>query len=201
MLNIFKTKPTIQPEIITNKLIVQQLCQPDIDFSNLPKGIDNVHIDVHISPNFTKLTAALIIDLLEERTSIKRRFNDKPSSKVCSKLDDFNSSYSQILTATIHNSKENKRIDHVQLFQIATIKFILTTVQSSLLELMQNLRAKTTKNSDNKLELSERITWINRNKNNLLHQVNSELFAQLLWVEMSPVGKLRESLLGLAWTI
>ncbi|MFK5970715.1 MAG: hypothetical protein QM487_11435 [Candidatus Marithrix sp.] len=197
MLNIFKTKPTT----VTNKLIVQQLCHPDIDFNNLPKGIDNVHVDVHISPHFTKLTATLILDLLEERSSSKRRFNDKPSNKVCSTLDDFNSSYSQILTTAIHNSKENKRIDHIQLFQIATIKFILTTVQSSLLELMQNLRARVSKNTDNRLELSERITWINRNKNNLLHQVNSELFAQLLWVEMSPTGKLRESLLGLAWTI
>ncbi|HHB91889.1 MAG TPA: hypothetical protein ENK59_01585 [Thioploca sp.] len=201
MLNIFKTKPTTQPVTVTNKLIVQQLCHPDINFNNLPKGIDNVHVDVHISPNFTKLTATLIIDLLEERSSSKRRFNDKPSSKVCSKLDEFNSSYSKILTTAIHNSKEDKRIDHIQLFQIATIKFILTTVQSSLLELIQNLRAKVSKNTDDRLKLSERITWINRNKNNLLHQVNSELFAQLIWVEMSPIGKLRESLLGLAWTI
>ncbi len=201
MLNIFKTKPSIQQSPILDKLVVQQLCHPDIDFSNLPKGIDNVHVDVHISPHFTQLTATLIVDLIDERSSSKRRFNDKPSKQVCSKLDDFNGSYSQILKAAIHNSKEDKRIDHVQLFQIATIKFILQTVQSSLLKLLQNLRLKASKNSAIKLELSERITWINQNKNNLLHQVTNELFAQLLWVEMSPLSKLRESLLGLAWTI
>ncbi|MDM8564559.1 hypothetical protein QUF74_02805 [Candidatus Halobeggiatoa sp. HSG11] len=201
MLNIFKTKPLIQQPLVTNKLAVKQLCHPDIDFDELSTGIDNVHIDVHISPHFIKLTDDLITDLLTERSSSKRRFNDKPSKMVCGKLDDFNSSYSQILKATIHNAKENKQVNHIQLFQVTVIKFILETVQSNLVILLQNLRAKASKNNSIKLELSERITWINQNKNSLLCQVTSEVFAQLLWVEMSPINKLRESLLGLGWTI
>ncbi|MDM8568860.1 hypothetical protein QUF50_05000, partial [Thiotrichales bacterium HSG1] len=201
MLNIFKNRALTHQPLLVNKLAVNQLCHPDIDFSELPIGIDNVHIDVHISPNFIKLTNDLISDLLAERSGSKKRFNDKPSKTVCSKLDDFNSSYSQILKATIHNAKENKQINHIQLFQIAMIKFILNTVQSNLLILLQNLKAKSFKNTSSKLQLSERIAWINKNKNSLLYQVINEIFAQLLWVEMSPINKLRESLLGLAWTI
>jgi len=67
--------------------------------------------------------------------------------------------------------------------------------------LLNKLRKASTRNDTQKLELSEHITWFYRNKNNLLSQVIHELFTQLLWVEKGTVKKLRESLMGTAWSI
>jgi hypothetical protein len=180
---------------------VQPLCCPCINFEQFTKGIDNVHIDVQLSPNFTRLTQDLIEDLLNERSSTKRRFTDKPSKKVLEQLDAFNASYANMLTEAIHNAKEEKRVDQIQLFQIAVIKLVLNTVWTKADHLIEKLRKTTLKGSQKNLQISERIAWINRNQNNLLFQVTHELFDQILWVEMSKVGKLRESLLGAAWTI
>jgi len=182
-------------------LTVQSLCHLSINFDQFVKGINNVHIDVYLSQRFTNLSYQLTYELLNERSSNKRRFTDKPSKAVCEKLDAFANSYAQMLTAAIHRAKENKRIDSIQLLQIAVIKFVLTLVQSQFEQLLYELKKAGTRNDTQKLNLSERITWSYRNKNNLLSQVTHELFTQLLWVEKGTVKKLRESLIGTAWSI
>jgi len=120
---------------------------------------------------------------------------------VLKQLEAFGHCYAQMLTDAIHRVKESKGIDSVQLFQIAVIKFVLTTVFAETDKLLYKLRKASIKESQRKLELSERITWINRNKNNLSYQVTYEIFSQLLWIEKGTVNKIRDSLLGMAWTI
>jgi hypothetical protein len=168
---------------------------------NFVTGIDNVHIDVSLSPHFMNLSHRLIYELLNERSSDKRRFTDKSSKNVLEKLNTFGHSYAQMLTDAIHRVKESKGIDTIQLFQIAVIKFILTTIFAETEKLLYKLRRANIKESQRKLELSERITWISQNKNNLSYQVTYEIFSQLLWVEKGTVNKIRDSLLGTAWTI
>jgi hypothetical protein len=201
MFNLFKKKQSSSELAETTTLTVQPLCPLSINFDRFVKGIDNVHIDVYLSPHFTNLSKQLIYELLNERSTNNRRFTDKPSPKVREKLDAFGNGYAQMLTTAIHRISESKRIDSIQLFQIAVIKFVLTTVQVKTDQLLDEYRKESTKNSQRQLELSEHITWINRNKNNLSYQVTHELFAQLLWVEKGTVNKLRQSLLGVAWTI
>jgi len=202
MLDLFskknKSKETAEPTTLS----IQPLHCPFIKFDQFVKGIDNVHIDVHLSPRFTTLSRRLIYELLNERSSTKRRFTDKPSAGVIKKLDIFSADYTTVLTAAIHLAPSGKRIDEIQLFQIATIKFILTTVRMEADRLLYELRKASIKENKKNLKLSERIAWFNKNQNNLLNQVTHELFTQLLWVERSgPVKKMRESLLGVAWSI
>ena len=202
MLKLFsKSNRTSVETLPSTVLSVQPLDYPSINFEQFTKGIDNVHIDVHLSPHFMDLTVHLIADLLGERSSTKRRFSDKPSNAIAKQLNIFNASYVNMLTEAIHRAKEGKRIDQIQLFQTAVVKFILDTVQIQSEQLLENLRKTRSKATHKNLQVSERITWINRHKNSLLSKVTSELFEHILWVEMSQVGKLRESLLGVAWTI
>ncbi|HIE01724.1 MAG TPA: hypothetical protein EYP59_15790 [Thiotrichaceae bacterium] len=200
MFNLFNKKKS-SDESTTSTVSLQPSCYVAINFEQLLKGIDNVRIDVHLSPRFTELGHQLISELLGERSSTKRRFTDKPSDVVLKKLYAFNASYASLLTATIHRAKEDKRLDLVQLLQIAVIKFVLTTVHSQAEQLLHQLRKDSVNENTKKLDLHERLLWINRHKNNLLYQVTYELFDQIHLVELSHVGKLRESLLGLAWSI
>jgi hypothetical protein len=198
MLNLFKKKTSSSKQ---TTLFLQQWCYTSINFDKFVKGIDNVHIDVYLSQHFTKLSDQLIYEFVKERSTTKRRFSDKPSKNILQQLDAFNASYTSMLTEAIHRAKEGKRIDSIQLFQLAVIKFVLNTVRIKITQLLNEYRATSLNENKKNLKSSEYITWINRNKDNLLSHVNYELFVQMLWVEKSTVGKLRESLLGVAWTI
>ena len=201
MFNLFKNKKSKYESTTSTVLSLQPSCYVAINFKQLVKGIDNVRIDVHLSPRFTELGHQLISELLNERSSTKRRFTDKPSDAVLKKLYAFNASYASLLTATIHRVKEDKRLDLVQLLQIAVIKFVLTTVHSQAEQLLHKLRKDSINEKTKKMDLHEHLLWINRHKNNLLYQVTYELLDQIHLVELSRVGKLRESLLGIAWSI
>jgi len=66
---------------------VQELCNPSINFARFARGIDNVHIDVHLSPGFTELCTRITYELLDEHSSTKRRATDRPSLPLRSKLE------------------------------------------------------------------------------------------------------------------
>ncbi len=126
MFNLFKKKQSSSKLVSAPTLTVQPLCPLSINLERFVKGIDNVHIDVYLSPHFTNLSQHLIYELLNERSTNKKRLTDKPSPKVREKRDAFGNGYAQMLTTAIHRIKESKRIDSIQLFQIAVIKFVLT---------------------------------------------------------------------------
>jgi hypothetical protein len=195
MLNLLNQKPSTQFE-------VQTLCGPSINFEPFVRGIDNVHIDVHLSPDFTDLCTRLSYELLDEHSSSKRRATAQPSPGLRTKLEVFNANYASMLTAAIHHAKEGKRVNFVQLFQIAVIKFVLTTVRTQAEQLSHKLRKATLKESSKKLNLSEQLAWFNRHKNNLLYRISQELFEQIYLVESdATIIRLRQSLLGITWTL
>jgi len=177
---------------------------PHISFEMMGKGIDNVHVDVHLSAHFYKLTRQLIHDLLNERTSTKRRFSDKPSPPIREQLQKFANSYQSMLTAAIHRAKEGKHLEQVQLFQIAVLKLILEAVSETCEEILKTLRDSMLSEGTNKtptaLKAYERTVWITQNRPALVQQVNSEILAQLEWAERK-IANLRESLLGVQWSI
>ncbi len=197
MFSLFKKKTAKSATIFT----VQPFWCSFINFDQLVRGIDNVHIDVHFSPHFTELCTRLTYELLDERSSDRRRSTDKPSEGLRTKLETLNANYASMLIAAVHRAKKGKRIDSVQLFQIAVIKFLLATVRTQADQILYELRKASLKASLKNLNLSERIGWINQNKNGLLYRVTSELFDQIHWVESGNIGVLRETLLGITWTL
>jgi hypothetical protein len=204
MLKLFNKKPSTPLSSLPateTTLIVQPWCAPSIDFSQFVKGIDNVHIDVFLSPHFTKVSLSLISNILNERSTTKRRSTDKLSSTVLTQLDTFGASYRSMLTATIYSAKEDKRLDLVQLVQVAVMKFLLLSVREKVEQLLLDLRKASLKETQERFKLSERIAWINQHKNNLVYQVCNQLFDQIHWIESGTVGQLRQSLLGLAWSV
>jgi hypothetical protein len=197
MFNIFKKKPSTVPQ---TPFFVQPLSCPSINFDQFIRGIDNLHIDVYLSPHFTELCTQLSYELLDERSSTKKRATDKVSEQLRVKLNKFNSAYNSLLKAAIHHAHETKQTYSVQLFQIAAIKWLLSTVRTQLLQLLYDLRTENLKGRD--LSLSERLRWLNRQTDHLLYRVTNELFDEIHWVEESVnIRSLRESLLGMTWTL
>ncbi len=195
-LNFFNKKPSATD---TSTILLKTPSSPTINFDKFPKGIDNTHIDVFLSSNFTDLTTGLIYALLNERTSSKRRAVDKPSKLVRSKLEKFSASYKSMLIAAIHHAKENEKIESIQLFQVAVIKWLLDTIKLVEKQLINELKTKSLKG--NQLALTDRIAWINKNQNNITFRVIGDLFEYLSRVEIGAAKNLRESLFGISFTL
>ena len=201
MFNFFKKKYSSAQFLAYPGLSVETICLPTLNFDGLKKGIDNVHIDVLLTPRLTQLSQKLIYELLDQRSSTKRRATDQISVDMREKLGHFNSSYESILIDTIHRSKTSKEINLVQLLQISVIKYVLTSVKTQAARLLDNLRKNSLTKIQKNLALSKRIAWFNHNKNHLLYLVTHDIFEQIKIVETGKASKLRVSLLGMRWTV
>ncbi|EIJ42531.1 hypothetical protein BegalDRAFT_1652 [Beggiatoa alba B18LD] len=184
-------------------LRLQPLRLSPINFARLQKGIDNVHIDVQLSPQFIQQCQNAIYSLLLERTSTKRRFTDKPSENVRRQLSQLHDAYAEILQITIHRCKRDKQLDLLQLFEVATIKFILKTVADKAEQVMQEMKNTllSTSGQANATDTYDRTVWMSKNYNRLLHKVTSEIFEQIQRADTGVGQQLKTSLLGITWSI
>ncbi|MCV6637226.1 hypothetical protein [Candidatus Albibeggiatoa sp. nov. NOAA] len=200
LLRLFSQQNT-QPPLF--KPSVQPIYYPHIDLSYFNLGIDNVRIDTYLSQKFTAQAKNLIHELLEERTSTKKRFTDKPSDKVRKQLEQFAQHYADILQTAANRAKESKQIHKVQLLQLSISKFLHQTITHTLDDILQELRSSTMTGSQSAQSLTnyDRTKWIQNNKVRVLNQVSSEIFEQMRWIENSQNTKLRMELFGVPWSI
>jgi len=180
---------------------LQGLRAPAIDLARFALGIDNVHIDVYLSKNFTQHAEDSIHALLADYCTYKKH---KVSTHSRQFLEQFQTSYASMLTAVLYRAKEGKYIDIIQLFQLSVLKYLTTTIQRKTEEFIQKIRSNDLSSDSYKnqqIDIYKLINWANKHQNYLMYQVSNELLAQLRWVENGQVGKLRADLLGVAWSI
>lgn len=178
---------------------------PHIDLSAFPSGIDNLRIDVTLSPAFVRLTRQLIEAILSEYGTGNKRVQEKPSPRLREQLNRFTAAYSSLLETATHYAKEGRRLDALRLFQIATIYFIQSAIRETCEHLINQFRADalhSSRGSQRAVELHERAARLSRQQTTLMAHSADLLFTQIRWVENSPAGGgLRESLLGVRWPL
>ncbi|ALG68284.1 hypothetical protein [Beggiatoa leptomitoformis] len=187
----------------TAQFSLQPLRFSPISFARLPKGIDNVHIDVQLGANFVAICQDSIYTLLLERTNTKRRFTDKPSETARRKLSALHDSYADILQITIHRCKQHKQLDLLQLFEVAVIKFIIKQVADKAEQVMQEMKnvLLSSNGQSSATDTYDRTVWMSKNYNRLLQKVTSEVIEQIQRAETGNGQQLKISLLGITWSI
>ncbi len=190
-------KQTSSPTLMSVEFISIQL-------EKLRKGIDNVHIDAFLSEPFQKGTLFLIEQIIEERTTTKRRMSDQLSVDNLQRLNQFRERYAAMLATTTHKAKHQNNLVLVQLLELSVIKFIAENVKKTAEDLVKTLKnALLNGDKDNKgQKLYERSVWVMQNYNRFIFRVNSDLFNALYRVELGDAGRaLRHSLFGIHWSI
>ncbi|TAJ23658.1 MAG: hypothetical protein EPO64_10830 [Nitrospirae bacterium] len=170
-----------------------------IDFDGFQKGIDNVHLDVRLSPQFLGRVKQVTTAMLEQEIGLGR-WGEKSSGPTRQDWEDFRTSYAGMVEAAIHRAKLDGGLALVQLVQVAAVRFIGQYVQGELEQLRQGLRAAMSSggslSDSDRLELTERLSWLTRNRARLRYKLNRQLITQLGKAEEGAVGELRHSLLG-----
>ena len=175
---------------------LQTAAAVDLDFDKFTRGIDNLHVDVRLSPTFTNAAARLVYNLLEYQLW-RGEGGVKPPD-----AEDVKAAYLHMIQAAIHRAKRQGVLPQVELAQVAALKFVLAAVQQALEQAKQRLRkAATTAMDADRQAVAEQTVWFARSRAKLHYTVTSQVLEQIRKVESGPLGDLRQSLHGGRWTL
>ena len=98
-----------------------------LNISDLPRGIDNYHIDVKLSPKFCAAFKKLQADYLALETSEKpqRLKNDK-------QVEEFRNCYIDMVTVLINRVKTDLSPEQINFLQFAIYRFMLENTKNAL---------------------------------------------------------------------
>ncbi|MDE3118120.1 MAG: hypothetical protein KGL03_03805, partial [Nitrospirota bacterium] len=169
-----------------------------INFDAFSKGIDNVHIDVRLSPKFQAKAIRMIAILLDQEAG-SGRWGGKTGGPSRQEWEEYRLSYVRMIEATVHRAKTSGGMPLVQLVQVGAMKFVLGRVQADLEVLRQTIRATMTSggeaNDSQRIEMTERLSWLARNRARLRYKITQQLVAPLLKAEEGTLGDLRQSVI------
>ncbi|MFM8551201.1 MAG: hypothetical protein ACKOCD_02645 [Nitrospiraceae bacterium] len=175
-----------------------------INFDAFSKGIDNVHIDIRLSPKFQAKAKRMIADLLDQEAGAGR-WGGTAKGPSRQEWEEYRLTYARMLEATVHRAKTSGGTQLVQLVQVSAIKFVIGRVQADLDVMRQTIRATMTSggeaNDSQRIEMTERLAWLARNRARLRYKIVRQLFAPILKTEEGTLGDLRQSVIGQRWSL
>jgi hypothetical protein len=168
----------------------------NLDLDKFTRGIDNVHVDVRLSPAFTNAAARLIYALLEYQLWRGQGGMKSPD------VEEMKQAYAQMVQAAIHRAKQQSALPMVELLQVAALKFVLGTVKAALEQAKQRLRkAAATASDADRQAVADQTVWFARHRPKLHYTVSSQALEQIRRAESGPLGDLRQSLHGDRWAL
>jgi hypothetical protein len=177
---------------------------PTIDLGIFTKGIDNIHVDVRLSPHFTSQAKHVLSCLLDQHVG-RGGSGDKLGGPTVKEWEDFRASYYRMLETAIHRAKQQNQSTLVQLAQVGAVKFLLQEVQEELdkrrLTLKQAMTPEGGTTENVRIKLNERMSWLARNRSMIRYTINRQIMDQIYKAESGPVTLLRESILGEQYSV
>lgn len=177
---------------------------PTIDLGIFTKGIDNIHVDVRLSPEFTSQAKHVLSCLLDQHAG-GGHSGEKLGGPTVKEWEDFRASYYRMLETAIQRAKQQDQSTLVQLAQVGAVKFLLQEVQEALdkrrLILKQAMTPDGGTTENTRIKLNERMSWLARNRSMIRYIINRQILDQVYKAESGPVTLLRESLLGEQYSV
>ncbi|MFT5571079.1 MAG: hypothetical protein ACI9FB_000089 [Candidatus Azotimanducaceae bacterium] len=166
-----------------------------MDCSPFQRGIDNYHVDVHLSDSFV-LQAYSIIESVVKRVVA----GQKAIPRNTDELDYFRNAYSDMMETSYHRVKTNLTVETIRFLHFGVIKYVLLEVGSQLDKMLGQLEASIAQQqyagSRNLLPTQEKLAWFRKNYNEFLYRSNRALFQVLQREESGHLRELRQQLLG-----
>ena len=148
-----------------------------LDTDMLSRGIDNYHIDVRLSDDFV-LQGREIIERIAKRVAAGNR----PTGGA-EEMEEFRSSYREMMTASLHRTKSDLPASHLRVLQFGVTKFLLKEVRRALSKLNDETEAAVAQQqfagSRSLLATQERLAWLRKNHDEFLFRVNRAVFQQI----------------------
>ena len=170
--------------------------QQRVDLSSFTRGIDNVHIDVLLSPQFTEALMRIIEDLapkLGRKKVMRKRLVPQYQ------YERLRTVYTEMVKRAILQAKVTEQQDWLQLLYISIIKMIHGKVDEGLStfnRMQYELDFHSRQSSP--VEIQGTFDQDSREHNAVYFQINNIIFGMLDRIEKESIAKFRKSQLGKA---
>jgi hypothetical protein len=176
----------------------------EIDLDGLTRGIDNVHIDVLLSPAFVEQAAAVVALVLDHQIG-RVAAPGNGLGPTLRQWDDFRAAYVAMLEGAVHRAKRAGEPRLVALAQLAAIKLLLQLVAREVERRRQGYKGRLAALRDPtdpaRAQIEKRLAHLARNRSAICAQAGRPLFSQLHKAESGTLADLRQSILGTRWAL
>lgn len=170
-----------------------------VDLSELSRGIDNVRVDVHLSPRLSAEIQELVTAILAPQIWWEPWRSPQPNPNPRS-LDALRQRYREVCDAALNRARRERTDAYVALAQLATVKFIRDHISSAferlLREFRRDLEHDRQRGARTMARLQQHLQSVRRRKPEIIEQANELLLQQLQRVETDSLRESRRSMLG-----
>ena len=170
---------------------------------HFPRGIDNRHIDVVLGPALSGAAAAYIGALLREH--LQRLWGQPVTSFSETVAKTFREILQEHHQAVVNGARADKRLERVQLFQLAVLKLFLGLLDSELSSVRAELENAKGRSdgllTGHSLQLHRQAVMLGRQAGHVRYRVAHQLMRDYLRLEQGRMRNLRQSVLGTAWPV
>lgn len=171
-----------------------------LQLSSLPRGIDNIHIDVHLSPRFrhnlTQLIHALVPIVIHNLQQGKRQFS--PPQR---QIERIRREFSELMQRALYKAKSHGEIQIPDLLFIATLKFVHGEVNNTVAAALQQSKERKEIHPLRGLKLSSNghiVEWMFRYRDHIIALTNATLLDALCNKQEAHLKKHIKHLFGLS---
>ena len=169
-----------------------------------PRGVDNAHIDVTLSPEFVRRVRVYVkaACLHDAKVNSWHKSSTPPARST---VEGLREGYAGLMEVTVDRAKKFNRPELIQLLQYATWKFLLQEVRTEVAGLRERLqeasRLEDHQASGKALEIHQRLVVLARDEFAIRYRVCRRLFKEIFQLESIRLSKIRQSVLGVAWPV
>ena len=164
-----------------------------VDIGRLTKGIDNIHIDVRVSPSYLLQTRTLTTGLCSTRAMGKGAAPNRDN------WEPFRHTYARLLEVAVHRAASRKQSFWVPRRSSRPARWCFGRLPrrwEARREEMKTALSAEGGVGPERLDITERLAWLLRNRCRLGYSVVRQVCEQLDHVERGSIGELCQSVLG-----
>ena len=173
-----------------------------VNFSRLPRGVDNIHVDVLLSPEFRKKSTLLVHRLVPLVIRYHKEGKSQltlPKNFFSSMQEDFN----VLINLALRKGKDSGEKQLPDLLFIAVLEFIHTEVGNSVAATIKYTKENV--NEHHKRGLGRRndssyVEWLFRHRDTLIATTNLTIMQGLIGTDHGALAKTFRSFLGAGHT-
>ncbi|MBU4316230.1 MAG: hypothetical protein KKF30_03030 [Proteobacteria bacterium] len=175
----------------------------NIGTDRLQPGIDNVHLDVAISPDFAKTTSKISHRIITFHANAEHILKKDKAVSWIQERDEFKKLCAAISLNAVNKAKMDREMQVDTLAQMAVIKAMIHTTRKEFDRVIANfneeLRLYESTEKENPIKsvvLKEQLKTIQQQKNDILHKATRDLLKLFLEGQIQETDKTREANFG-----
>ena len=178
----------------------------ELPLGSLVVGVDNIHHDVFLSPQWTEQTRAYLLERVRQAANLNLNIEKDPRrGKAKTKVPDtatWKRELIELLQASLTRAKYEKKIEIDLLLRVALIKYLTTEITAQFSHLMLEAkewirgRGANFEHSESGHVFKARLADLQAGRRNIFRQVGQHLYQVLTEIEENKIARARHALFG-----